>query len=190
MANERMINSVSVGIVYVAGPGQYAISDTEKAGILADVQDGLDELASNEPRANLSWAYSTLSVNLANFIAWEGANWPGLTEPFYRSMDDALWSGTTTKIYFFRGSEYIRVDPNNGWNVDPGYPKPIAGNWPGFPADFANGVDTAEWADFNQRIYFFKGTRYIRVDPANNWNVEGGYPRDININWRMPFPTG
>jgi Hemopexin len=243
MANERMINSVSVGIVYVASPGDFAISDAEKAHILAEVQEGLDAVAANEPRANLSWVYSTLSANLPSFTPWEGANWPGLTEPFYRSMDgalwsdtnqkiyffrgnqyirvdpnngwkadpsypkpiagnwpgfpanftsnisDALWSGTNQKIYFFKGSEYIRVDPNNGWNVDPDYPKPIAGNWPGFPADFANGVDTAEWAEFNQRIYFFKGTRYIRVNPANSWNVDGGYPRNININWRMAFPT-
>lgn len=79
MANERMINSVSVGIVYAAGPGDYGISNTEKAHILAEVQDGLDTLATNEPRANLSWAYSTLSVNLNNFTACEGANWPGLS---------------------------------------------------------------------------------------------------------------
>ena len=39
------------------------------------------------------------------------------------------------------------------------------------------------------RIYFFRGTRYIRVNPANSWNVDGGYPRDINVNWRMAFPT-
>ena len=102
MANERMINTVSVGIVYVAGPGQYALSTAEKAHILAEVQEGLEALAANEPRANLSWGYSTLSVNLPTFVAWEGANWPGLTEPFYRGMSDALWSGTTQKIYFFQ----------------------------------------------------------------------------------------
>ena len=243
MANERMINSVSVGVVYVDSPGTFAISNAEKTHILAEIQDGLDTVATNEPRSNLSWAYSTLSVTLPNFTPWEGANWPGLTESFYRRMDAALWSDTNQKIYFFngseyirvdpangwradpgypkpiagnwpgfpasfassvdaalysdanqkiyffKGSEYIRVDPKNGWNVDPGYPKPIAGNWPGFPADFAVGVDAALWAEWNQRIYFFKGTRYLRVNPAANWSVEGGYPRDININWRIPFPT-
>jgi hypothetical protein len=183
MANERMINSVSVGIVYVAGPGEFAISNTEKAHILAEVQEGLDALALNEPRASLSWAYSTLSVNLANFVAWEDANWPGLTEPFYRGIDDALWSGTTSKIYFFNGNEYIRVDPNNGWKADPGYPKPIAGNWPGFPTDFASGIDAALWSGTTQKIYFFKGSQYIRVDPNNGWNVDPGYPKPIAGNW-------
>ena len=183
MANERMINSVSVGIVYVSSPGTFAISNAEKTHILAEVQDGLDLLITNEPRSNLSWAYSTLSVNLPGFIPWEGANWPGLTEPFYRSMDAALWSDTNQKIYFFRGSEYIRVDPNNGWKADPNYPKPIAGNWPGFPANFAASVDASLFSDINQKIYFFKGSDYIRVDPNNAWNVDPGYPKPIAGNW-------
>src|SRR5262245_12966169 len=192
MANERMINSVSVGIVYVAGPN-FEISNTEKAHILAEVQDGLDAVSTNEPRANLSWAYSTLSVNLSAFVPWEGANWPGLSEPFYRSMDDALWSGTTQKIYFFRGNEYIRVDPNNGWKADPNYPKPIAGNWPGFPATFASGINAALWSGTNQKIYFFKDAQYIRVDPNNAWNVDPGYPKPIAGNWPgfpADFATG
>ncbi|MHA2426044.1 MAG: hemopexin repeat-containing protein, partial [Candidatus Thorarchaeota archaeon] len=89
----------------------------------------------------------------------------------------------------FKGDQYIRVDPYNGWNVDPNYPKPIAGNWPGFPTDFADGVEASLWSEPNQRIYLFKGTRYIRVNPSNFWNVDAGYPRDININWKMAFPT-
>ena len=182
MANERMINTVSTGIVYVAGPG-FEISDDEKAHILAEVQDGLTAVAGNEPRANLTWAYSTLTVNLPTFTPWEGANWPGLTEPFYRNIDDALWSGTTNKIYFFRGSEYIRVDPNNGWKADPGYPKPITGNWPGFPATFASSINAALWSGTTNKIYFFKNSEYIRVDPNNGWAVEAGYPKPIAGNW-------
>jgi len=187
MANERMINSVSVGIVYVTSPG-FEISQTEKAHILAEVQDGIDALSNFEPRANLSGAYSTLSVHLPSFTPWEGARWPGLTEPFYRSMDAALWSDPNQKIYFFRGNEYIRVDPNNGWRADSGYPKPIAGNWPGFPTNFANGVNAALWSEKNQKIYFFKGNQYIRVDPNNSWNVDSGYPKPIAGNW-PGFPT-
>ncbi len=193
MPNERMINSVSVGIVYVGAPGDYALSAAEQAHILAEVQDGLDTLATNEPRANLSWSYSTLTVNLPNFTPWQGANWPGLTEPFYREIDAALWSQTNQKIYFFRGSEYIRVDPNNGWKADPGYPKPIAGNWPGFPASFTSGLSDALWSGTNQKIYFFKGSEYIRVDPNNGWSVDAGYPKPIAGNWPgfpAEFATG
>jgi hypothetical protein len=104
MANERMINTVSVGLVMVGAPG-FTITPAEQAHILAEVQNGLDLVASNEPRSNLSWIYSALNVNLPAFTPWQGANWPGLSEPFYRSMDAALWSGTTNRIYFFRGSE-------------------------------------------------------------------------------------
>jgi len=182
MSNERMINRISVGIVYVDGPA-FEINDDEKAHILAEVQEAITGLASNEPRANLTGVYSTLSVTLPTFVPWEGANWPGLSEPFYRSIDDALWSGTTNKIYFFRGSEYIRVDPNNGWQADPGYPKPIAGNWPGFPANFATGINAALWSGTTSKIYFFKGSEYIRVDPNNGWNVDAGYPKPIAGNW-------
>lgn len=182
MSNERMINRVSVGIVYVDAPG-FSISDAERAHILAEVQEGLTKLASNEPNANLTWAYSTLSVTLPSFTPWQGANWPGLTEPFYRNISDALWSGTTNRIYFFRGNEYIRVNPSNGWRADAGYPKPIAGNWPGFPASFASGIDASLWSGANQKIYFFKGSEYVRVDPAAGWAVEAGYPKPIAGNW-------
>ncbi|MFX0185309.1 MAG: hemopexin repeat-containing protein [Candidatus Hodarchaeota archaeon] len=188
MSNERMINSVSVGIVYVSSPGDFAISDVERAHILAEIQEGLNALAALEPRAKLSWVYSTLNVILPNFTPWEGAKWPGLTEDFYRSMDAALGSNTNKKIYFFRGNEYIRVDPYNSWEADPNYPKPIAGNWPGFPTDFANGVDAALWSEKNQKIYFFKDDQYIRVDPYNGFNVDPNYPKPIAGNW-PGFPT-
>jgi hypothetical protein len=116
-------------------------------------------------------------------------NWPGFPSSFASGVDAALGSKPNNKIYFFKGSQYIRVDPNNSWNVDPGYPKQISSNWHGMPSTFAAGVDAAEWSDSNGRIYFFKGTRYVRLNPANNWTVDGGYPREININWRIPFPT-
>jgi hypothetical protein len=188
-----MINSVSVGILYVGGPGDYAISAEEQAHILAEVQEGLEGFAANEPRSNLFWSYSTLPVNLPAFTPWVGANWPGLTEPFYSKIDATLWSGTTQKIYFFRGSEYIRVDPNNGWQADAGYPKPIAGNWPGFPASFNSGLSDALWSGTTQKIYFFKGSEYIRVDPNNGWQVDPGYPKPIAGNWPgfpADFATG
>ena len=133
--------------------------------------------------------YSSGYVMDADYPKLIEDNWPGFPSDFANGVDASLWSDKNLKIYFFKGDQYIRVDPYNGWSVDPNYPKPIAGNWPGFPSDFANGVDAAEWSEFNQRIYFFKGTRYIRVNPANNWNVDGGYPRNININWKMAFPT-
>ncbi len=115
-------------------------------------------------------------------------NWPGIDSSFTSNLDATLWSETNQKVYFFKGSEYIRIDPNNGWNMDAGYPKPISGNWPGFPSDFANGVDAALWSQTNQKIYFFKDDEYIRVDPNNSWNVDPGYPKPITGNW-PGFPS-
>ncbi len=110
-------------------------------------------------------------------------NWPGFPEDFVSGVDAAIWSEPNQKVYFFKDAEYIRVDPFNDWNVDPGYPKPIQDNWPGFPAHFASGVDAAIWNGKNQKIYFFKDDEYIRVDPANEWNVDAGYPKPIDGNW-------
>ena len=116
------------------------------------------------------------------------ANW-NVPANFGSDLDAALWNDKSDKVYLFKGSQYIRINPNNNWNMDPGYPKPIAGNWPGMPADFANGIDAATWSEKNDRVYIFKGTQYVRVNPNNSWNVDSGYPNWINKNWKMAFPT-
>lgn len=84
------------------------------------------------------------------------------------------------KAYFFKGPQYLRYDPKTD-KVDPGYPKPISGNWPGFPANFASGVSAmALWT--NGKAYFFKGNQYIRYDVASD-KVDPGYPKTISGNW-------
>jgi Hemopexin/Astacin (Peptidase family M12A) len=84
------------------------------------------------------------------------------------------------KAYFFKGAQYVRYDPKLD-KVEDGYPKPIQGNWPGFPASFATGVNAvAVWG--NGKVYFFKGTKYIRYDIASD-KVDPGYPKSIATNW-------
>ncbi|WP_304517935.1 hemopexin repeat-containing protein [Cecembia rubra] len=116
------------------------------------------------------------------------SNWPGIPASFGSNLDAGLWSDTNKKVYLFKGSQFIRIDPFNNWEMDAGYPKPIAGNWPGFPSAFATGIDAALWSDTNKRIYFFKGNQFIRVNPAAGWQVEAGYPKPISGNW-PGFPT-
>jgi hypothetical protein len=66
------------------------------------------------------------------------------------------------KAYFFKGPKYIRYDIATD-QADPGFPKDIQGNWPGFPTTFAAGIDNAVvWN--NGKAYFFKGKEYIRYD--------------------------
>ncbi|MDP1774858.1 MAG: hemopexin repeat-containing protein [Methylobacter sp.] len=84
------------------------------------------------------------------------------------------------KAYFFKGAQYDRYDPKAD-KVDPGYPKPIQGNWPGFPAGFEAGVNAAVvWG--NGKVYFFKGSQYIRYDIVAD-KVDAGYPKPIKGNW-------
>lgn len=111
-------------------------------------------------------------------------HWKGLPSGFKKNLDAALWNAKSTKLYIFKGNKYVRLNPKDGWKMDAGYPKPIQGNWKGFPANFAEGVNTAFWADKNKKIYFFKDGEYLRVDPANGFKVEPGYPKPIAGNWK------
>lgn len=89
--------------------------------------------------------------------------------------------GSSGKAYFFKGNQYLRYDIKAD-KTDPGYPRPIAGAWPGFPASFNAGVD-ADLAWNNGKVYFFKGSQYIRYDVAAD-RVDPGYPKPIAGIWR------
>jgi len=81
------------------------------------------------------------------------------------------------KAYFFDRWNYFRYDITAD-KVDPGYPKPIAGNWPGLWPD---GIDAGVvWN--NGKAYFFKGSSYMRYDIAAD-KVDPGYPKPIAGNW-------
>jgi len=84
------------------------------------------------------------------------------------------------KVYFFKGSQYARYDVKAD-RVDSGYPQPIQGLWPGFPASFAAGVN-AEVVWGNGKTYFFKGSQYLRYDIAAD-RVDAGYPKPIAGAW-------
>jgi len=89
----------------------------------------------------------------------------------------AVFNWRNEKAYFFRGSEYIRYDIAAD-KADPGYPRPIAGNWPGLWADGITAV--FNWR--NEKAYFFRGSEYIRYDIATD-KADPGYPRPIAGDW-------
>lgn len=116
--------------------------------------------------------------------------WPGI----WTDRVDAVvvWpvprSGRTV-AYFFRDDQYIRFDVKRH-RADPGYPKPIAGNWPNFK--FSDGIDGAvAWPtkiEGKSVVYFFKGNQYMRydvaADRADDQTGGGlGYPALVAGNW-------
>lgn len=108
-------------------------------------------------------------------------NWPGFPDSWSSSGIDAAINWHAGKVFFFKGGEYLRYNMAAG-TADPGYPRPIAGNWRGFPAAWASsGIDAAvNWGD--GKVYFFKGGNYLRYNIAED-GVAPGYPRSIAGNW-------
>lgn len=99
-------------------------------------------------------------------------HWPG----FPWSTFDTAFTGPNGKIYFFKGSEYIRYDIATD-QVDE-QPRSIAAMWPGL--NWTN-IDAAVYWPSNGKVYFFKGDQYIRYD-FNGDKVEAQLP--IAGNWK------
>ena len=89
------------------------------------------------------------------------------------------------KAYFFyKSGQYVAFDVAAD-KAEDGYPKPIAGKWPGV---WENGIDAAIlWKDGN--AYFFKGDEYIRYNVARD-AADEGYPAKISTFWKGLFTEG
>jgi len=113
-------------------------------------------------------------------------NWPGLPSTFQQGIDAAFVRESNGKIYFFKGSQYIRYS-SVARGIDAGYPRPITGNWPGLPDSFNQGIDAALTRRDTGQIYFFKGSQYIRYSSVAR-GIDPTYPRWIDPNWtQFPF---
>lgn len=110
-------------------------------------------------------------------ISTHWGNWPST----WTGVDAAVnWNNG--KAYFFRGSEYVRVDVA-AKAVDAGYPKSIATNWPGV---WSSGIEFVTTLP-SGKAYFFKGSQYTRYDIAAD-HADAGYPNLIVGNWPgVPF---
>lgn len=85
-----------------------------------------------------------------------------MTSPFEAGIDACgVWPNG--KAYFFKGDSYLRFDIATD-RVDQD-PRPIRGNWPGWPESWADGIQGAI-AVSSQRAYFFRGGEYLRYDIA------------------------
>jgi hypothetical protein len=92
-------------------------------------------------------------------------------------LDGPAWAA-----YLFKGGVYVRYH-RLADRTDPGYPASIAAYWPGMSAaGFDTGVEAAlPW--YGSKMYFFKGTQYVRFDLVSN-RVDPGYPQPVAGNWR------
>jgi hypothetical protein len=92
------------------------------------------------------------------------------------AIDSAvLWPGG--KVYFVRGNTYWQYDVVAD-RVDPGFPRPVAGLWPGLEMPFQSAV---AWP--NGKAYFFRQHQYSRFDIATN-RTDPGSPFPTFPNWR------
>jgi hypothetical protein len=108
-------------------------------------------------------------------------HWPSLPKSWGYGIDAGINWGNG-KAYFFKGNQYLRYDMVRD-EVDPGFPKPIDGNWTGFPKEWSSGIDAAmNWG--SGIVYFFKDGQYLRYDiKSGEGDFSAQAPRPVAGNW-------
>ncbi|MFK7973197.1 MAG: hemopexin repeat-containing protein [Bacteroidia bacterium] len=115
--------------------------------------------------------------------------------PHFQEGIDAVFawpqvaSGDTLRIFFFKGTELIRVDydlaTNRYFNAQP----PTNAGFGGvFTNHFTEGVDAALYHPGSRKLYFFRGDQYIRYNAATGV-IDPGYPLRTSspANWGSIF---
>lgn len=109
-------------------------------------------------------------------IADNWGNWP--TSWGNDGIDAAInWDGVSA--YFFRGSQYVKVDIASK-TVLAGYPKTTSTFWHNWPSGWTSVDAAVDWG--NGKYYFFRGDKYLRYDKGND-SVDPGYPLTISDHW-------
>ncbi len=106
-------------------------------------------------------------------------NWGNWPSEDWHPFAAAMWPNG--KVYFFSYDEYIRYDSNTH-RVDPGYPRKIIGNWPGWPSHWTQINGAVVWPN-GEKAYFFRGDEFIRYDIKKRC-VEPGFPVKIIGAWK------
>lgn len=68
--SEYMIGSIAVGVIIVSGPEKFQFNETEIQQIVAEVQEGLQFLATLEPRARITFIHD---IHVMNVTAAQGS---------------------------------------------------------------------------------------------------------------------
>ena len=101
-------------------------------------------------------------------------------------MFTAAHKHSNDKLYFFDADVYWRFDLEAG-KLDRGYPRQISRNWRGAP-DAPDAIIEGQ-GDRADKVYFFKGTQYWRLDVPKG-RVDAGYPKQITQHWPGVFARG
>jgi len=113
--------------------------------------------------------------NYPRKISEKWTAWPAS----WASGFDAVMPWPNGKVYFFRGATFLRYTPGQG--VDAGYPRPVYGNWQGWPTGWETGIDAAFYLPDKGKAYFFRDSEYLRYTPGQG--VDNDYPKKIVGNW-------
>lgn len=131
-----------------------------------------------------------------------GPNWGNVAGTIFERDLDAAINWGNGKVYWFKGTQYGRIDVATK-SLDPGYPRPIAGNWPGV---FTTGVSAAvEWPEaavapggFNvptnrtgvQQTTFVGGSRFSEAFDMNIDYLDSPYPTTCSVGEYRQFVRG
>ena len=110
---------------------------------------------------------------------WISEGFKGFPAHFRNINAAFVWPGNN-QLYIFRGPEYWRFSrkpKSDQYRMDYGYPRKIHSAWRHVPHNF----DTV-FAWRNGKTYFFKGSKYYRLDDRRI-RVSYGYPRSIRDDW-------
>lgn len=112
--------------------------------------------------------------------------WPALEIPGFDAVD-AVIKGTqiksddekdlSNKLFLFKGDQCVRLDIETN-QIEDGYPKPIAEEWPGVTFERIDAILPVD----SETIYFFMEKQYISYNPVKR-QAESGYPKQISARW-------
>lgn len=113
--------------------------------------------------------------------------WPSLRQVGFNTVDAAVLLSDGT-AYFFRGSQYVRVDVRPGTNGDTVVgtgPKPIQGNWPVLDQAPFKTVDSILTSPHGGDTYFFSGSNYLKmiIHPASTQDKLTGAVKPVKEGW-------
>lgn len=107
--SRHMTETVAVGLVIVSGGGNFKFTNTEEQLVVSEVQEALQFLSSEEPRAKLSFIYDIHSIDIAaapgSTANYESAEGPWRNEALSKMGFSASRQGSIDYVNSLRSSK-------------------------------------------------------------------------------------